>query len=384
MKISRTSAQQIVEEIGKLVRQKINLMDETGHIIASNDPGRIGQFHPGAFDILTNHLPELYITRERERADSRVLQGINLPIEVEGQIEGVIGITGLYDEVFQYGQIVKKMAEILVRERIALDEKRLDQRILTRFLEEWIVGSGLANLQSLSERGLSLGIDIRVPRRCVVVSPLHLGSYQDSLEGQEILEQVEAVVTAHLPRGAMVLRNTGRQVLILPKRSDRELTEFCLHLVETVRQQLDVPMACGIDGRTSDIHTAFIQAQRAWQYANHAARHIVEFDSLHAELVLDHIPRDRKLRYLRKIFPGCAMPQIREFIALLDAWFAAEGSVSSAAASLYIHKNTLQYRLRRLAEVSGLDVRLPSQAPALYLALQFFRELDNDRDGFTL
>ena len=70
------------------------------------------------------------------------------------------------------------------------------------------------------------------------------------------------------------------------------------------------------------------------------------------------------------------MLQIREFIALLDAWFAAEGSVSAASAALYIHKNTLQYRLKRLAEISGLDVRLPSQAPALYLALQFFRELE--------
>ena len=48
MKISQNSAQQIVEEIGKLVKQNINLMDETGHIIASNDPARIGNFHTGA------------------------------------------------------------------------------------------------------------------------------------------------------------------------------------------------------------------------------------------------------------------------------------------------------------------------------------------------
>ena len=145
MKISKSSAQQIVEEIGKLVKQNINLMDHTGRIIASNDPRRIGKFHPGAFEIITRHLQELYITPEREQADPLVRQGINLPIEVEGQVEGVIGITGVYDEVIQYGQIVKKMAEILVKERIALDEQRLDQRIRTRFLEDWIMGDGLAN-----------------------------------------------------------------------------------------------------------------------------------------------------------------------------------------------------------------------------------------------
>ena len=114
MKLSRTSAQQIVEEIGKLVHQNINLMDETGHIIASNDPSRIGKFHPGSYEVLTNHLSELYITRERELADDRVRQGINLPIEVDGQPEGVIGITGLYDEVIQYGQIVKNMCPVRI------------------------------------------------------------------------------------------------------------------------------------------------------------------------------------------------------------------------------------------------------------------------------
>ena len=129
MKLSHTSAQQIVEEIGKLVRQNINLMDETGHIIASNDPSRIGNFHPGAYEVITKRLDELYIAQEQEQTDSRVRQGINLPIEVDGHPEDVIGITGLYDEVIHYGQIVKKMAEILVKERISIDEQRLDQRI---------------------------------------------------------------------------------------------------------------------------------------------------------------------------------------------------------------------------------------------------------------
>lgn len=109
MHLSRESAQKIVEEIGALVRQNINLMDETGHIIASTDPKRIGMFHQGAHQIITAHLPELYITPEAETATVR--QGINLPIEVNGEAVGVIGITGVYDEVFDYGQIVKKMTE---------------------------------------------------------------------------------------------------------------------------------------------------------------------------------------------------------------------------------------------------------------------------------
>ena len=48
MHISKNSATQIVNEISRLVKQNINLMDETGYIIASVDKSRIGSFHYGA------------------------------------------------------------------------------------------------------------------------------------------------------------------------------------------------------------------------------------------------------------------------------------------------------------------------------------------------
>ena len=190
MRITKKSAQQIVEEIGKLVRQNINLMDETGHIIASNDPARIGKFHEGAYRIISQHLPEFYITPELENELPDVRRGINLPIVVDGQLQGVIGITGDYDAVIEYGQIVKKMAEILIRERSELDNRQLDLRVRSRFLEDWILGTGLNNPRTLSERGFALGIDIRSPRRCIVASAMDREKYTDSLDGQMILEKM--------------------------------------------------------------------------------------------------------------------------------------------------------------------------------------------------
>ena len=48
----------------------------------------------------------------------------------------------------------------------------------------------------------------------------------------------------------------------------------------------------------------------------------------------------------------------------------------AAADALYIHKNTLQYRLKRLEELTGCDVRRPSQAPVFYMAVLFFKEVE--------
>ena len=42
-------------------------------------------------------------------------------------------------------------------------------------------------------------------------------------------------------------------------------------------------------------------------------------------------------------------------VATLRAWLDAAGDVIAASASVYVHLNTFRYRLRRLAEVGGLD-----------------------------
>ena len=62
---------------------------------------------------------------------------------------------------------------------------------------------------------------------------------------------------------------------------------------------------------------------------------------------------------------------------------AKERSISKAAEQLYVHKNTMQYRLKRLAEVTGLDARKPSQAPSLYLAMLLYLDLSRGEGELT-
>jgi DNA-binding PucR family transcriptional regulator len=50
-----------------------------------------------------------------------------------------------------------------------------------------------------------------------------------------------------------------------------------------------------------------------------------------------------------------------ELVLTLRAWLDSFGDVSSAAARLFVHPNTFRYRLRRLAEVSDLDLSDPGQ-----------------------
>jgi DNA-binding PucR family transcriptional regulator len=54
----------------------------------------------------------------------------------------------------------------------------------------------------------------------------------------------------------------------------------------------------------------------------------------------------------------------------LRCWLDAFGDVPAAAERAHVHPNTFRYRLRRLAEVAGLDLSDPDQRFAAMLQLR--------------
>jgi hypothetical protein len=57
-------------------------------------------------------------------------------------------------------------------------------------------------------------------------------------------------------------------------------------------------------------------------------------------------------------------------VETLRAWLDAFGDVAAAAAAMFVHPNTFRYRLRRLTEVSGVDLTDPEQRFAAMLQLR--------------
>ena len=98
------------------------------------------------------------------------------------------------------------------------------------------------------------------------------------------------------------------------------------------------------------------------------------YSHLDLEMFLNEISPGTKFDYLEKIFRAYAPEERAQVMELLEAYFAADGSLAGTAQRLYLHKNTLQYKLRRLARLTGYDVRQPRYAAVFYMALLFYRE----------
>ncbi len=59
-----------------------------------------------------------------------------------------------------------------------------------------------------------------------------------------------------------------------------------------------------------------------------------------------------------------------DLVATLRAYFEQNANASETARKLYVHRNTLNYRLQRISEISGLDLGSPDTRLALQVALR--------------
>lgn len=76
----------------------------------------------------------------------------------------------------------------------------------------------------------------------------------------------------------------------------------------------------------------------------------------------------RPLRCLRMQDPHGVL------IKTLHIWFRHNQQMGPTAQALFVHKNTLNYRLKRIAELTGLDLGNYDERFLLYIAVQLDEE----------
>jgi len=67
----------------------------------------------------------------------------------------------------------------------------------------------------------------------------------------------------------------------------------------------------------------------------------------------------------------------KELIRTLEMYFERNGNLKKTAHNLYIHRNTLIYRLERIHEITGLDLDNPETRLAMQLTLHIHKMLGN-------
>ena len=98
--LSSALAQRVVDLVAPTINHNINVMDEHGTIIAGLEPARIGTLHRGAQRVVAERRSVLVTVPEPGTLDR---PGANEPLMIDGELCGVVGVTGDPQEVGPLG-----------------------------------------------------------------------------------------------------------------------------------------------------------------------------------------------------------------------------------------------------------------------------------------
>jgi carbohydrate diacid regulator len=378
MYISKRNATYIVHEISKIIGQRINMMNEKGIIIASSDVERIGSFHAAAKEIVDNKLQEVVVKSDSEYLGAR--SGINLAINFQDDIVGVIGVTGPYQEVAKYGQIIKKMTEILILDQYYKEQKEIDNRIKDRYLDEWILGDSKNINPQFIQQGNALQIDITLPRRVMALSFLAPKQHVDS-ELQRMIDSSEKIVKDIISENSnsVYLKNGIELLCALLDCSDDAMIKIAERMKQEIEAKYPITFCCGIDASCEGyllIHNSVIKAEKALKTSIRSPQKGIRlYESITMEIFQSELSNDTKLEYIKRIFKNCTIKEIENWIVVLNVFYEEEGSIVSTAQRLYIHKNTLQYKLNKIKERTGYDPRSIRYSSLYYNAIHFYQDV---------
>lgn len=378
MVLSESIAKQVVEQLSSVIEQHINIMDVTGTIVGSTDKARIGTIHGGAKRILEENLKDLLIESNEEYEGAK--SGINLPVLFDGEIVGVIGITGQSEEVKKYGEIIKKMTEILLRDSYAQEQRTIEQKARDRFFDEWIFNAfDVKSPEEFRRRAALLGVR---PERIKRVAILNILSGEllplSDIELTEISRDLRRRL-AETP-SAQMFRTATKFVLLFEEKGDKELTDILRSIISAVNEKHGCRVAVGVDSGAVVTHISaqFEQAERALNAGRGRNTDIFIYDELDPVQFTSGISSKDKRRYVDRLFGTIEPREIDEWIAFLRVFYELDGSINATAERLNMHKNTVQYKLNKLTALSGRDPRSYASAFLFQFAIELSEYKETD------
>ncbi|MDC7287728.1 helix-turn-helix domain-containing protein [Blautia schinkii] len=381
MIIPRKQMQKIVEELEDTIQKNINIMDETGCIIASSDMSRIGTYHSGAQQVISQKLDELVICSQDQYAGAK--NGINLPIIIEDEIVGVVGITGEKEEVQILGKIIQKMTKILIMDSYQNNQKKITENMKNNFVFTWLFAtedSGETE-ESMNLRGQLLGIDINLDRVVVVLGIVNKKQNEKIREAeveQKLFDRIIKEIRRYLKQDSqhLVFQIGTKLVIFFHSSKTAEVFNVVKQITESVEKQYDCIVYCGIGtGGTNriEIRRSYREADTACNLAMRLKnRRIKVYSDADIELLLENISKHDREMFVKRVFKDCQEGEIIRWVQLLRCYSENNGSITKTAEDCFIHKNTLQYRLTKLKEMTGYDPRNIKESIPLYIAMLIY------------
>lgn len=343
-------ANEIVKQTMLRLNRNINIMDQSGKIIASGNQERLGQIHEGSLEVLRTG-NTLILNEGTDWEGSR--PGVNLPIEFQNKIIGVIGITGNPAEIMEFGELTKMITEMMIHQAFWATKLESKQRVKDMMFDELLQG------KTVEQRLDFLQIKLTEPYQ---VGVIEIGETKENKLG--LINIVEESLSW---RHSFVGFSSVNRLFLCFSGKESDKVRKKVSVVANVLARRGISFRIGLGTsvmNVTDLCKSYEEATRALAFG-HQDEPYTYYEEIEIKALLQQLSSEEKEHYWKRIIGN--IPE--KWIETLEAFFSHNQNIGESADALYIHRNTLIYRLKKIKEQTDLDPQIFHDAVALQMAV---------------
>lgn len=295
-------------------------------------------------------------------ADSQVLQGYQFfKVFDEHQLEYVILVKGDSDDVYMVG----KLAAFQIQNLLIAYKERYDK---DNFIKNLLLDNLL--LVDIYNRAKKLHIETEVRR---VVFIIETKNEKDT----NALETVRSLFSGK--KNDFITAVDEKNIILVKELKPSEGYEDMNKTAKVILDMLNteamakVHVAYGtIVHEIKDVSRSYKEAKMALDVGKifYSGRNVIAYSNLGIGRLIYQLPMPLCKMFIREIFDGKSPDDFDdETLTTINKFFENSLNVSETSRQLYIHRNTLVYRLDKLQKSTNLDLRVFEDAITFKIAL---------------
>ena len=351
-------AQDFVEATSLLVGQRtINIMDQKGIIIASTEKHRIGDFHQGAAEVLETGKPVLIKIEDLPRYPG-TKEGYNMPIFLNDEIIGVVGIFGCEEEVQSIANLLRVYVTQSFSQFQMTQKQNLEAELRNQLLRLLLFG-GESQKEMIAKLCGMLNLQLEYPIRIVLLyerarerNMKHLLDYSQLIQNliwKNVLDRRRDVFG--IQNADYVILLGGGESPEMQKRLDKLLHEI---EAEDVWNAAVSSPCRNLEEISAGMREVSVLRNRKGGTIQNLEEHSCRMQYLLGSMTVQEGARTAA-RMLRRLKEQHGENQAEQLLRTARVYYECGGSVARAAEQLNLHKNTLLYRMKQLYQTFEME-----------------------------
>ncbi len=346
--ISNHVLQSSLEELKSITRIDLALIDLNGQFVAST------------YETDEDISNLIYAFLDSPANSQAMKQQHFFKVLYEDEPEYVLISKGISDDAYMIGRVaVSQIQTLLVAYKDKYDKHNFIQNLLMDNLL----------LVDIHNRASKLHIQSAIPRVIFIIETPR-GSYNEALETvKNIFLSNEDFVTTIDEDNIILIKQLNE--------SDRvqQIDDIANTLLDMINSEamIKVRIASGtVVNDLSELSRSYKEAKMALEVGKifYPEKNTITYGSLGIGRLIYQIPMSLCKMFIKEIF-GDELPDVfdDETLSTISKFFNNNLNVSETSRQLYVHRNTLVYRLEKIQKSTGLDIRSFEDAMTFKLAL---------------